>query len=85
MERFMNHLNLNPGQSENAIPKLCNKKLVLQINEFHPCLEVDLDSNIWLDKCSGVFRKDLVDTPKGKRVQLLLRRRGTAEYKKLKN
>ena len=58
---------------------------MLQINEFHYDPESDLTFNNWFNKCQDVFRKDLADDPEEKRVRLLLRRLGTAEYRKLKS
>ncbi|KAM3185937.1 hypothetical protein ACTXT7_005374 [Hymenolepis weldensis] len=61
MEQFTSHLNPNPGQSENSVPKLCSNNSALHIGEFHHDPEVDLTFNNWFGKFEDVFRKDLAD------------------------
>lgn len=68
-KKFTNHLNLNPGQSKNFIPKLCPDKPVSQVSEFHHDPEVDLTFLSWFDKCKCVFRKDLIEIAEENRVR----------------
>lgn len=63
----------------NSLLKLCPDNLVLQISEFHYDPKVDLTFNNWFEICKDIFRKDLADIRKEKRVKLLLK------HKKLKS
>ncbi|KAM3171820.1 hypothetical protein ACTXT7_015831 [Hymenolepis weldensis] len=84
LEQFTKQLNLNTGQLENPIPKLCLDNVVLQISEFPHDVEVEHTNNNRFDKCKDDFVKDLADIPKEKRVRLLLWRLGTTKHRKLK-
>lgn len=81
MKQFLKHLNLNPGQSGHSIPKLCPDNLVLHISESHHGSKGDLTFNNWFFKFKNVYRKDVSDIPKEKRIRLLLWRLGTEETK----
>ncbi|KAM3173686.1 hypothetical protein ACTXT7_012058 [Hymenolepis weldensis] len=75
MAQFTTYLNLDTGQSENFIPKLCPDNIVLLVSEFHHDSEEDLIFNNWFDKCKDVFRKDLADIREEKSDRILLRLR----------
>ncbi|VUZ42406.1 unnamed protein product [Hymenolepis diminuta] len=61
LKQFANNRNLNTGQSEYCIPKLCLKNVVLQIGELHHDPEAEFTNNNLFDKCKNVFIKDLAD------------------------